>query len=190
MDAIFSPEALAEIRAYKDPLYVSRVAYEVLSLLVWVVILRFWIVPLFRWSGRMTAALDRRFPQLRVAYSEAQIGWIPYVLERADVVWEHNRGWGGVADVVKRPPSSYFPDHVYACFFQDAFGLQNLGSIGEDNVTFETDFPHSDSTWPHTKKVAEESMGHLTQAQIDKICRTNAIRMLGLADYHPRYANG
>ena len=66
-----------------------------------------------------------RFPQLRVAYSEAQIGWIPYVLERADVVWEHNRGWGGVADVVKRPPSSYFPDHVYACFFQDAFGLVN-----------------------------------------------------------------
>ena len=131
-----------------------------------------------------------RFPQLRVAYSEAQIGWIPYILERADVVWEHNRAWGGVADVVKRPPSTYFPDHVYACFFQDAFGLQNLAAIGEDNVTFETDFPHSDSTWPHTKKVAEESMGHLAQAQIDKVCRTNAIRMLGLADYHPRYANG
>jgi predicted TIM-barrel fold metal-dependent hydrolase len=131
-----------------------------------------------------------RFPQLRVAYSEAQIGWIPYILERADVVWEHNRAWGGVGDVVKRPPSTYFPDHIYACFFQDAFGLQNLAAIGEDNVTFETDFPHSDSTWPHTKKVAEEHMGHLTQAQIDKICRTNAIRMLDLAHYHPRYANG
>ena len=30
----------------------------------------------------------------------------------------------------------------------------------------------------------------LTQAQIDKVCRTNAIRMLDLAAYHPRYANG
>ena len=57
-------------------------------------------------------------------------------------------------------------------------------------MTFETDFPHSDSTWPHTKKVAEESMSHLTKAQVDKICRTNAIRMLDLAAYHPRYANG
>jgi hypothetical protein len=95
-----------------------------------------------------------------------------------------------VADVVKRPPSSYFPDHVYACFFQDAFGLANLAAIGEDNVTFETDFPHSDSTWPNTKQVAQESMRHLTQAQVDKVCRANAIRMLDLERYHARYAAG
>jgi len=38
-----------------------------------------------------------RFPNLKIALSEGQIGWIPYVLERADKVWEHNRGWGGVA---------------------------------------------------------------------------------------------
>ena len=121
-----------------------------------------------------------RHPTLTLALSEAQIGWIPYILERADVVWEHNRGWGGVADQILRPPSSYFREHVYACFFQDAFGLRNLDAIGVDNVTFETDYPHSDSTWPHTKKVAEESMGHLDQATVDKICRDNAIRMLRL----------
>ena len=41
-----------------------------------------------------------RLPDLKVAYSEGQIGWIPYILERADRVWEDNRGWGGVADIV------------------------------------------------------------------------------------------
>lgn len=121
-----------------------------------------------------------RFPTITLALSEAQIGWIPYILERADVVWEHNRGWGGVADRISDPPSTYFPRHVYACFFQDAFGLRNVDVIGVDNVTFETDFPHSDSTWPHTKKIAEESMAHLDQTAIDKICRDNAIRMLRL----------
>lgn len=50
------------------------------------------------------------------------------MLERADVVWEHNRGWGGVSDVVKRPPSSYFPDRVYACFFQDAIRMLDLAA--------------------------------------------------------------
>jgi len=121
-----------------------------------------------------------RFPDLRLAYSEGQIGWIPYVLERADKVWEDNRGWGGVADKVKRPPSEYYYEHIYGCFFDDPHGLKSLESVGEDNVTFETDYPHSDSTWPHTKKVAEDLMKDLTQAQVDKICRNNAIKMLHL----------
>jgi predicted TIM-barrel fold metal-dependent hydrolase len=121
-----------------------------------------------------------RFPDLKIAYSEGQIGWIPYVLERADKVWEDNRGWGGVSDLVKKRPSEYYFSNVYGCFFDDPHGLANLGAVGEDNVTFETDYPHSDSTWPHTEKVALEIMKDLTQAQVDKICRGNAITMLGL----------
>ena len=121
-----------------------------------------------------------RFPTLELAYSEGQIGWIPYILERADTVWEENRGWGGVADKVKRPPSEYFHEHIYGCFFDDAHGLRSLDEIGVDNVTFETDYPHSDSTWPHSKKVAEEIMADLDQETVDKIVRGNAIRMLRL----------
>ncbi len=128
----------------------------------------------------LMSGVFERFPKLEIAYSEGQIGWIPYVLERADKVWEDNRGWGGVADKVKRKPSEYYYEHVYGCFFDDPHGLQSLDSVGVDNTTFETDYPHSDSTWPHTKKVAEEIMRDLTQEQVDKICRTNAIRMLRL----------
>ena len=128
----------------------------------------------------LMSGLFEKFPRLKIAYSEGQIGWIPYVLERADKVWEDNRGWGGVADKVLRPPSEYYYEHVYGCFFDDAHGLKNLDAVGVNNVTFETDYPHSDSTWPHTKKVAEEIMKDLTQEQVDKICRTNAIEMLHL----------
>ena len=78
---------------------------------------------------------------------------------------------------MKRPPSEYYYDHIYGCFFDDPHGLKSLASVGENNVTFETDYPHSDSTWPHTKKVAEELMKDLTQEQVNKICRDNAIRM-------------
>jgi predicted TIM-barrel fold metal-dependent hydrolase len=128
----------------------------------------------------LMSGVFEHFPDLKIAYSEGQIGWIPYVLERADKVWEDNRGWGGVADKVKRPPSEYYYANVYGCFFDDPHGLANIDAVGEDNITFETDYPHSDSTWPHTKKVAEDIMQGLTQAQVDKVCRTNAIRMLGL----------
>jgi predicted TIM-barrel fold metal-dependent hydrolase len=128
----------------------------------------------------LMSGLLERFTTLELAYSEGQIGWIPYVLERADTVWRENRAWGGVADNVKRPPSEYFHEHIYGCFFDDAHGLRSLDEIGVDNVTFETDYPHSDSTWPHSKKVAEEIMADLNDEQVHKIVRGNAIRMLRL----------
>ena len=121
-----------------------------------------------------------RFPELKVAYSEGQIGWIPYILERADTVWEENRAWGGVADIVPEKPSSYFKDHVWGCFFDDAHGLRSVDEIGEDNITYESDYPHSDSTWPHTKQIAEEQMAALTDEQRRKIVRGNAVKLFGL----------
>jgi predicted TIM-barrel fold metal-dependent hydrolase len=121
-----------------------------------------------------------RFPDLVIAYSEGQIGWIPYILERADVVWEQNRAWGGVADIVPEPPSSYFPGHVYGCFFDDAHGLRSVDEIGAENITYESDYPHSDSTWPNTRKIAEEQMAGLPDDVVEKIVRGNAARMLQL----------
>ena len=121
-----------------------------------------------------------RFPRLQIAFSEGQIGWIPYILERADEVWDHNRAWGGVADKIPEKPSTYYFDHVYGCFFDDAHGLRSLDEIGVDNVTFETDYPHSDSTWPDTKQVAERLFAGLDDVSVEKIVRGNAIRMLSL----------
>lgn len=121
-----------------------------------------------------------RFTELKIAYSEGSIGWIPYVLHRADVVWEENRGWGGVADKVLEPPSELFRKHVYGCFFDDPHGLLNLEHIGVDNVTYESDYPHSDSTWPNTRAIAEDQMKHLDREIVEKIVRGNAITMLNL----------
>ena len=123
-----------------------------------------------------------RFPQLKIAFSEGQIGWMPYALERADKVWEHNRGWAGVADQVPEPPSTYVAGHVYGCIFDDEHGLDNRHKIGMDMITFETDYPHSDSTWPHTLEVAKKitSAADMSGDEIHKLMRGNAIEMLGL----------
>jgi predicted TIM-barrel fold metal-dependent hydrolase len=121
-----------------------------------------------------------RLPDLKLAYSEGQIGWIPYILERADKVWEDNRAWGGVADTVPMPPSTYYYRQIFGCFFDDEHGLDSLEKVGIDNTTFETDYPHSDSTWPHTLETAKKLMGHLPPDVIHKIVRGNAIRMLSL----------
>ncbi len=121
-----------------------------------------------------------RMPELRLAYSEGQIGWIPYILERADKVWEQNRAWGGVADKVPEPPSTYYYRQVFGCFFDDDHGLESLARVGVDNTTFETDYPHSDSTWPHTLEMAKKMFAGIDAESVRKIVRSNAIRMLSL----------
>jgi predicted TIM-barrel fold metal-dependent hydrolase len=121
-----------------------------------------------------------QFPTLKLAYSEGQIGWIPYILERADTVWEEHRAWAGVRDIVPEPPSTYYYRQIYGCFFRDQHGIDSIDVVGVDNTTFETDYPHTDSTWPHTLKVAMELTAGLDDDVVRKIMRGNAIEMLSL----------
>ncbi len=128
----------------------------------------------YLWSG-----VFDRFPRLKLAYSEGQIGWIPYAVERADDVWHQHGAWAQ-GEKLQRPPSEYYYEHVYGCFFRDRHGVRSLDEVGVDNVTFETDYPHSDSSWPDTKAVATAMFADLPDDVVYKICRGNAIRMLSL----------
>jgi len=121
-----------------------------------------------------------RFSTLKLAYSEGQIGWLPYILERADDVWHQHRGWAFPREQVPEPPSTYYYRQVYGCFFRDHHGIKSLDECGVDNVTFEVDYPHADSTWPNTKAVADELFATLDDETTYKLVRGNAIRMLSL----------
>jgi predicted TIM-barrel fold metal-dependent hydrolase len=121
-----------------------------------------------------------RFPTLRVMFAECQIGWIPYLLERADDVWSTHRGWSGSQRFCPELPSTYYYRQVTSCFFKDPVGIALLDRVGEGNVVFETDYPHQDGTWPDSRQAAAEQFGHLPQATINRIARGNAIALLGL----------
>ena len=62
----------------------------------------------------------------------------------------------------------------------DPHGLASLDEIGVDNVTCETDYPHSDSSWPDTKQIVGKLVAGLPDEHITKIVRGNAIRLLQL----------
>lgn len=126
-----------------------------------------------------------RYPGLKIALSEGQIGWVPYVLERADDVWKQFSGWQGDDKTTPEPPSYYYYRHVYTCFFNDRTGIELLERCGEDNITFESDYPHTDSTWPNSADVALANTRGLTETQIWKILRGNAINLLDLAPEAP-----
>ena len=76
------------------------------------------------------------------------------------------------------PPSS--TTTVFGCFTADRHGLQSLDEVGVDNICFETDYPHTDTTWPNSHEYCEKMLTGLTDEQKYKILRGNAIRMLEL----------
>src|SRR5262249_52691756 len=116
---------------------------------------------------------------LKVALSEAQVGWIPYILERVDRVWETRpRYYDGSG--VPNPPSSYFASNMFGCMVSDQHGINSIDELGEDNGCFEVDYPHTDSTWPDTLDVAARQLANLTAAQVEKVLRGNAIRLFSL----------
>jgi len=128
----------------------------------------------------MFSGVLHRFPGLRLLYAEAQIGWIPYLLERVDDVWETHRGWSDSKAHCPEPPSTYYYRQIHSCFFKDAFGVAALDAIGRDHVMFETDYPHQDGTFPHSRRAAAEQFGHLDDETIRMIARGNAISLLRL----------
>ena len=122
-----------------------------------------------------------RFPRLRVSYAEGQVGWMPYIIERMDKIWAE-RGDASFGIDLPEPPSTYIPGHVWGCIFDDEIGLKNRDVIGMDQICFEVDFPHADSTFPHTLEVATRicDAAGLADEEVYKLMRGNAIECFGL----------
>ena len=120
-----------------------------------------------------------RFPDITIAYAESQVGWMPFQLERMDAVWRDGRG---DVDNVKTLPSEQVKGRVYGCVFDDLHGLINRDAVGTDHILWETDYPHSDGTFPHSRKIAHElfTAAGMDAQECRMVLRSNAVKAYGL----------
>ncbi len=122
----------------------------------------------------------RAYPDLRIAWSEAGIGWIPFYLDRCDRHYTNQRwlrrDFGG------RLPSEVFRDHSLACYVTDPVALKVRREIGIDIIAWECDYPHSDSIWPDAPEHVMKGMvgAGATDEEIDRITWRNTCRFFGL----------
>jgi hypothetical protein len=72
-----------------------------------------------------------------------------------------------------------FREHFLACFIEDAAGRPPARPDRPDIVCVETDYPHSDSTWPESPERLAGHLGHLDDETIDAITHRNAMRHFG-----------
>ncbi|MBW3662300.1 MAG: amidohydrolase [Actinobacteria bacterium] len=113
-----------------------------------------------------------RHPDLKVALSEGGIGWIPYLLERADYVWNRHRHYQDIEQTT--PPSELFKRHIWGCFIDDEAGIRHRHEIGVDRITWECDYPHSDSNFPDSRTRAAEVLADVPDDEVHRMVEWNA----------------
>jgi predicted TIM-barrel fold metal-dependent hydrolase len=117
-----------------------------------------------------------RFPELKFSLTEGDIGWIPYFLQRAEHIQDRHSGWTQHQFPDGMGPADVFRERILCCFINDPVGVSLIDHFNIDNVCWESDFPHSDTSWPNGPEVNEKQFASLSDAQINKITHENAIR--------------
>ena len=85
---------------------------------------------------------------------------------------------GGVVrprPVAHRAAVEHVPGRVFGCFFDDMVGVDARHQIGIEQLVFETDYPHQDTTWPDTPKLVAEIGERVAPDELELLVRTNAI---------------
>jgi predicted TIM-barrel fold metal-dependent hydrolase len=123
-----------------------------------------------------------RFPRLKIVSAENNCGWLPYYLQRMD------RGFarfGPSGTVTPWPtkltlkPSEYFRRQMYCTFIDDSFGVASRHWIGVDNIMWSSDYPHTASTWPHSRDIIARDFKDVSEVEKRKIVRENAAQLYG-----------
>ena len=150
--AVTAPDAPVDVMITLQPMNICQAAADLL------------------WSR-----VPKNFPDIRFALSEGGTGWIPYFLDRIDRTYDMHRAWTG-QDFGDKLPSDVFRQHFLTCFISDPVGIALRELIGIDNIAWECDYPHSDSSWPEAPEELARVAADVPDAQLNKISFENACR--------------
>jgi predicted TIM-barrel fold metal-dependent hydrolase len=124
------------------------------------------------------AGVLERFPGLKLVSAENNVGWLPFVIQRWDQAHATSRYMQTTPLTLR--PSEYFHRQVYATFIDDAVGVENRHQIGIDNIMWSSDYPHTASTWPHSRDIIARDFKAAPEAEKWKIVRENVIALYDL----------
>jgi predicted TIM-barrel fold metal-dependent hydrolase len=123
------------------------------------------------------ARIPTRFPNIKVAFSEGGISWVPMLIDRIDYVLDHSavgsHGW----DDPNLSPTDALRRNFWFCTIDlgSTFALRD--HIGIDHISMESDYPHADSTWPDTQTLARVGLAGLSDDEIRKVTWENASKL-------------
>ncbi|MDH5238059.1 MAG: amidohydrolase, partial [Acidimicrobiia bacterium] len=118
--------------------------------------------------------LPVRFPDLKICLSEGGIGWVAGLLDRLAHVRKYDSMYGTWNDIGDLSPADVFRRNFWVCAIDDPSAFLQLDVIGVENVLVESDYPHADSTWPHTQQSLQNQLAGLSDDQVAAVTWRNA----------------
>jgi len=130
--------------------------------------------PLLRliWGGAPV-----RFPRLKWALVESGIGWIGSLLGFMDHWWNDHRGW--LEPKLPETPSHYFHRQFFATFENDRAGVLTRELLGENNLMWGSDYPHTEGVWPFSRKMVAENFAGVDDGETRRIVHDNVVALYG-----------
>jgi predicted TIM-barrel fold metal-dependent hydrolase len=116
-----------------------------------------------------------KYPKLRLVLVEAGVGWFSWMAEYMDRTWEKQRFW--TENTLVQPPSFYMDQNVFGSFIHDRQGILNRDRPGGRNIMWSSDYPHSETTFPHSLQVIERDFAGVPEADIREIVCERARRV-------------
>jgi predicted TIM-barrel fold metal-dependent hydrolase len=120
-----------------------------------------------------------RHPELKVVSVESGAGWVPFILEALDYELQENAPKDRAK--MELSPKEIFRRQIYATMWFERTNLpQLIEAVGEDNILFETDYPHPTCLYPDPLTSALDNMRELTPEAQGKILGGNATKLYRL----------
>jgi predicted TIM-barrel fold metal-dependent hydrolase len=117
-----------------------------------------------------------RFPRLKLVIAEAEIGWMPWLFQQWDYYVRRFAARNPLPGASL--PSEYFQRQVYVTFFNDPVGARSFTwGWGLDNAMWSNDFPHGNSTWPHSREIVARDVAHLPDNARARLLGENVARV-------------
>lgn len=114
-----------------------------------------------------------RYPDLKFAMSEGGIGWVAMLIDRLETIMDRS----GYAQDWEERPADVLRRNFNWCTIDDPSTIDTRYTIGVENIMFETDYPHVDSTWPDSQHVVEKAWGHIPANELRMMCSENAAKL-------------
>ena len=120
-----------------------------------------------------------RHPELKIVSVESGAGWVPFILEALDYELKENAPKDRAKMTLS--PTEIFRRQIYATMWFERTNLPQLvAAVGEDNILFETDYPHPTCLYPDPLTSALDNMRELTPEAQAKILGGNATKLYRL----------
>lgn len=133
-------------------------------------------------ASMVYSGLFDRFPNFKLVSVESDAGWAGYFIERMDFFYNlHGSRRKERGILCERPPSEIFHRSLYYTFINDLSGVAARNIVGVNNILWSSDFPHSGSTWPHSRQSAARHVAGIPKADADKILWKNTARLYGFS---------